>query len=475
MAEHIGEKNAEGKKSSELKKTVAKKAAKVVFLGVGAGMLGIAGITMRDHRELTHENLQLSKRLQRLFDFEQRSLGVREPYTWASVHIGHHRWEDGTLYPEYRIYHAMKEAEARGIDIPDTFPHLDPFVKKMPRDAVEKIGEMADQEIQSRMKDQYQAPTFATNEEIIATLHPTAPQYFYPERIKREAKTDYTADDVARMLLSDPHSPALVQRENGVQGVAMQNMSMYKEHASMFRTFPEFKPEHLQRKEDFDPEYQAKEKNRTRLAVAAGFAVPAAAMFLLNRDYSAKGLAVAVTEGAAINGVRAGLEITGGNVTNSAGHMGDPVQTELAKAFLNRVYEIKLKPDGTISTNTVGKGIVGRAASWATLDEVGGQQVHHLEPWKIAYTDETGIKAVIEAPWGSGLQFLAESHAFRDINLGNQFAGAERPDVAHPAIKMIQALRVAQNDIEPERGSFPQSGGLSRFGRRITGFSRSGK
>lgn len=457
------------------RKKLGKSLGKAVAIGAVEGIAGVAGITMRHHRELTHRSLKLSERLQKAIDFEQRSLGIPETYTWASVHRIHHEMEDANLEPAYRIYHAAKEAEARGIDIPESYLGLDPFVEEMGRETVLQIGEAADTLVRDRLKDLYRPPQFADDAEVIATLNPTEPQYYYEPRIKREARDDYTPDDLARYLLRDPHSPALVRRDNPVQGVAIENMPLYQEPANAFRQFPEIKPKDLQRPEDFDPEYQPK----VAKDVVAGFAINTAIMAAANRDFSVAGAARAVLEGSAANGVRAGLEFLGGNVTNSAGHMGDPFQSELAQAFFNRKYVIKLKSDGTISTNTVGAGrgpasrVLGRMASWATLDEVGGQQIHHQEPWKIAYTNAEGIEAVVEAPWGSMLEFLAESNAVQDIKKGDNFIGQTRPDVAHPAVKLIQSLRAERYKIDHPSGEpvepVPQSGGLSRLGRRISG------
>ncbi len=163
---------------------------KVVAVGGAEGIVGIAGITARHHRELTHQSLELSKFLQKMIDLEQRSLGVAEPYTWASVHRIHHEMEDTSLFPFYRIHHAMKEADRRGLAIPEKFgPHLDPFVQEFDRETVDKLGMTADQIMRQRLADerlgehQYKEPSFdkVSDEEILQTLNPTEPQYTYPE------------------------------------------------------------------------------------------------------------------------------------------------------------------------------------------------------------------------------------------------------------------------------------------------------
>jgi len=72
------------------------------------------------------------------------------------------------------------------------------------------------------------------------------------------------------------------------------------------------------------------------------------------------------------------------------------------------------------------------------------QEIHHKKPWKIAYTDATGRQAIIEAPWGSLLQVLAENEHISFIQHGDNFNGQPRPDVAHEGVKMIQAARARQ-------------------------------
>jgi hypothetical protein len=427
---------------------------------------------------LTHRSLELTEPLQKVIDFEQRSLGVGEPYTWASVHRIHHQMTDVSLFPFYRIYHAIHAAEEKGIavDKKKMLRHLDPFVKEFDFDSVIKLGEEADKFVQERMKDLYAPPAFADNAAIQRALNPTEPQYWYPEGSRKHSREEYVPDEIARILLTDPHSPALIKRENGVQGVAVSNINLYQHVADVFRYFPEVKPIDLQRDEDFVPKDEPAAKRKKIVAFTAGFVLPSAVMFLANKDYSMKGLGRAVLEGTAINGIRAGTELFGGNVTNSAGHMGDPIQTELAKAMLSKRYEIKLKPDGTIATNTVGKGVVGRLASWATLDEVGGQQVHHESPWKIKYTDEEGREAIIEAPWGSLLEYLAKNENFPFIKFGKGFVGSndQRPDVVHPAVKRIQQARATEyqsklacGEIEEDETHRSLSGGITRVAKRI--------
>jgi hypothetical protein len=227
-----------------------------------------------------------------------------------------------------------------------------------------------------------------------------------------------------------------------VQGVAITGVNLYQSTANMFRAIPLLKSADLQRPDD--ELSQEERKNGKRNAVIGGFAVNAGLVFLANHDFTARGAARAVLEGSAINGIRGAVEITGGNFTNSAGHMGDPVQTEIAQAFLNRKYEIKLKEDGTISTSTLGKGPLAAVARIITLDEVGGQEFHHKHPGAIKYTDKDGVDAWIEAPWGSFIEMLAKSENVSFISEGKAFNGGPREDVINSAVQTIQDNRALQ-------------------------------
>lgn len=418
---------------------------KVAIVGGAEGISGVAGITIRHHRELTHKSLELTSFLQKYIDMEQRSLGVAEPYTWASVHRIHHAVEDAALYPHYRLHHAMQEAERRGLHVPEMYKNLDPFVKEFDRATVAKIGAAADAMMQERLADprlgnkQYKKPTFegVSNDDLLRILNPDEPQYTYPDYVKKTRPEEYTQDDIARILLTDPHSPALMS----VQGIAINGVNLYQAAANMFRAIPLLKPEDLRQPDD--ELTSEKRKRKTRKAIVGGFAVNIGAQFVANHDFTGRGVARAVFEGTAVNGIRGAVEILGGNITNSAGHMGDPVQTELVQAFLNRKYIIKLKPDGTISTNTVGKGIAGRLASWATLDEVGGQEFHHAFPGAIKYTSKEGVDAWVEAPWGSLLEMLAKDERVKFIKEGKGFDGS-REDVVTEAVQWVQQERAKQ-------------------------------
>lgn len=416
----------------EVARNDKKLAGVAAVAGVTAGLIGVAGITMRDHRELTHRSLELHPLLHIVLDAEQRSLGIKGPEVWAAVHRIHHNMTDATLKPFLDIHRAIQAADGFGMEVPDTFAHLDPFVSSFSRDEVQVIGAYAEKEVHARLGKTYQRQRYTDREKIQTLLHPTEPQYYYPDYDKHSG--EYTQDEKERILLTDPHSPALVRQENGVQGIAKSNIGLYSRAADLFRKNEELRPDDLPVTE--------KERKSSIPAVVAGFLVPSVAVLLARGQYQPKDVAKAAVVGSAINGLRTGVELIGGNVTNSLGHGGDMADS-LGRAALERGYKIKLNPDGTLSTDTRNIGFIGKALSYLTFDEVGGQDVHHKHPEKIAYTMETGMKALKEAPWGSFLEWLAHNEHMPLIKPGEGFRGI-RPDLPHEGVVIIQQARARE-------------------------------
>jgi hypothetical protein len=429
--------SAERYRGSGEKKSKLRGVGLVVAAGLVSGVAGVAGITWRQHREQTHRSLEISKPLQEVIDFEQRTLGVGEPTVWASVHQIHHQMTDVSLFSFYKISHAIDEAEDRGIPVPENFKYLDPFVDKFTKEEVKNIGRSADRQIRQRLGDEYKPSTFKDDKEIEALLNPQKPTYFY-EKYKKH-KGEWTQDEIAKVFLTDPHSPALIDRENGVHGVALRNVGLYVHAANLFRDRPDLKPEYLQKEGGGN-------SDSTKADIAAGFAIPAAAVLFARRKYKPKDFAIAALAGGVMYGVRAATEIFGGNVTNSMGHAGVLDLSRITQAGFSKKYKFKLNEDGSLATDTVHAGFLGRVLSVATLDEVGGQQVHHAHPERIAYTLEEGRKAWGRAPWGKLSEKLADSR-LPFVKRGKGFdvkKGERRPDMPHEAVDLIQAARVKQ-------------------------------
>lgn len=422
---------------------VAKKAAKTgatlaAFAGAYAA-IGAADITMRNHREKTHRSLEIHPWVAQIFDTLQRTYGGH-PIEWAAVHRIHHSATDASLAPFWRINRALEWLDnnpdhAEIVKVPEKFPHLDPFVESFSEADVRGIGKYADNLLRKRLGDTYEEPGVYKPQELRKLLNPTEPQYFYPTE---QHKGPYTQDDIAEILLGDPHSPVRV-RKNGVRGVIKDNYTYYKNAGDLFREKP-----HLKEKDLRD---EKSEKPITRKDYMLGVAVPAAAVFLMRGEWSPVGAAKAVAAGAVIDAGRIAYLLAGGNVVNSLGHAGELNQRLLAKALREETFKPRVKPDGSVTTDAVDAGFIGRALSWATLDEVGGQDQHHLYPGNIAYTSEKGWKAWRDAPWGMTLKTLAESKYFPLLKPGKGFdlkPGEVRPDMPNDGLQIIHQRRREQ-------------------------------
>lgn len=418
---------------------------KIGAVGFAAGLVGDTGITLRDHRDLTHRSVDLHPSLQKFYDWEQRTITVGEPTVWASVHRIHHQMPDGTLAPFYQIARAVNwmqvnPDQVEGVSLPDSFEYLDPFVDKFSLEDVMEIGNQADDFMRDRLGDEYEEPAGYSSDDLQALFNPTEPRYFYERDPER--KGEYTQDEIAAVLLGDPHSPVRIPppEENGVRGVAKHNVALYSHDADLFRARPDLKPKDLQNDD-------LSNREASRMDIAAGVLIPGVAVLLKRGKYTPKHFARAAAAGLAIDAVRIATEVIGGNITNSLGHSGTLTQKEMMRAIQSGKYKPVPNEDGTVSTNTENAGFFGRALSKLTLDEVGGQEVHHTNPEKIAYTHKTGLDAWREAPWGSLVSVFAHSKWFPLINPGPGFDlkdGETRPDQPHPAFDLIHRRRVEQ-------------------------------
>lgn len=405
--------------------------------GAAYGLLRVAGITTREHRQITHRSLELHPFAEWLIDSASRSLGIKDPNVWGAVHRLHHHVTDVTEWPQYNIYHAINAAELHNqahadnpITIPEQFSYLDQFVPNFTRKEVILIGKIADDRAQKTLKKYYKPPAFSDPEEIHNVLNPTEPQYMYS---KYDKNKPFTPNDLAHVVLTDPHSPALVRMTNGIQGVAVENVGLYSRAADAFRQYPEIRPDDL-------PPHKRSTKS-TLPEVAAGVLVPSAIVFLARRDFTVKGAVKALAAGAAIDGISAAVALTGGNVINSLGH-GGKMEASIAKALFKRDYKPQVKPGGSLTTNNNEAGAVRRVMGLLTFDEM-NQEFHHKHPEAIAYSDKKGVKKIIEAPWGSFLEFLADNKYFPFIRRGKGFEGA-RPDMPHQGVLEIEKARDAE-------------------------------
>lgn len=413
---------------------------KIGLIGFGAALFGGASITLRDHRELVHRSVKNSSFLQKIFDFEQRTLGV-DPRFWAAVHRIHHQMTDVNLAPFARIarrydWGINNPDKVEGVEVPDSFPLLDPEVESFTLPEVVQIGNLAREFYLQRLGDRYREPETYTAEESIAVFHRTTPAYWYSNK---EHTDGFTQEDMEDILGGDPHSPVRFPVANGIRTELFHFPKVNEGAAALFRAHPELLPEDLQ---SADGKYRKYGKPD----IALGFGIAALAVLLARHRFTPKDFLIAAIQGIAINSIKIGFQVIGGNIVNALGH-GGKLEGQLTRAIKNDANKIQPNPDGTFSTNTRRMGLIGSFLSRLTFDEVGGQWEHHEDPSKIAYTSERGLQAWEEAPWGSFVSFLARSRWFPLINPGSGFdlrKSERRPDQPHPAVEIIQNIRAAK-------------------------------
>lgn len=431
-------------------KNFAKVGRNSVIAGGVLGLAGVGAITWHNHREKTHQSIKTHPLVELFARTEEKTIGM-DPNIWASVHRIHHDTPDATLYPFYRFARAIEwirnnPDKSQGITLPDQVPYFDPFVDAFTFDQTMEIGKFAVERVRERLGDSYKPPANLTHSEVVAILYPQEPQYYYPDYHAKKA--EYTQDDVAQILLTDPHSPALAPPKdgevNGVRDILLHNVARYKQTANLFKARPDLRPTDLQTDHDVANENVTK-------AVVAGFVATGTAALLARRKFRIKDVAIAAAAGSAANGIRMGTEIVGGNVTNSLGHGGSLVDAiKHPVSFVRTVgrsnLQLILNEDGSLSTDTSKSGMLGKILSWVTFDEVGGQDEHHHHPDKIAYTSKTGWRKAVDAPWGTFTEFLANS-GIPILERGNAFSeldGQRRPDETNPAVLLIQAIRIGK-------------------------------
>lgn len=424
---------------------ILRSAVKITAAGLALGVPGVAGVTALHHRALTHGSLEINPFLEAAINAEMK-LYSPEPRIWAAVHRVHHSVPDAALDPFLDIAQVIKWKQAnpdkaQEVTIPDSFPYLDPFVDAFSLSDVVEIGYHAENIMRDRLGGSYEPPSSYTKEELQAILNPTEPMYFYRRGPKHVG--DYTQREIAECLLGDPHSPVRIPppEQNGVRGVLEYNVQLYSRVSHLFRDRPDLMPKDLQ---NIDGSIS---RNRSFEDVARGVMLPAVLTLIAKGKYKPEDFAKAAFTGGAIYAIKLGLHIFGGNITNSLGHAGVMTSERFINAIFGKEYKPVLNPDGTVSTDSVNSGVLGRLISIFTGDEVGGQKEHHLGPGKIAYTSQEGIRAWMEAPWGRFLSFLARSRYFPLINEGPGFdlkEGEIRPDEPNPGVLIIHRNRVRQ-------------------------------
>lgn len=431
-----------------------KGAAKVIGAGVAWGLIGDLGVVTLFHREETHRSVEVDSWLKKAILWIVR-VYAPEDYVWAAVHRDHHGNSDVNRYSFWRITRAYDYLSEHPDQAPNVkvnelkyFERLDKGVKRFSLEDVLFVGHEADVEVRERMGDRYEEEIGRSEDEYKALFYPTEDQYTYSKEEHKKGEP-YTMDEIAGIVLKDPHSSLLSRWKNGVLDVFLHNVNMYRKHAHFYRDEPRMRPKDLQNGTDEIVDHKKvriRAFTETSLLLAAlvhfersGYNPKEALRMLLDPKDAATSLALGTT----INTVGIGVMLFGGSFTNADGHAGEVTPEELVKANFGGEYEPKLNK-GRASTNLVDAGIGGRILSAATLDEVGNQDIHHLRPDLIAYTLAVGLQSVMQAPIGKAIEFMAKSPLIPFIRVGKGFPGVafeDRPDMQSRGGRLIEKRR----------------------------------
>ncbi len=384
--------------------------------------------TILDHREATHRSLTPGKVVRGAL--EVAGAPFTDTSRWAAVHMDHHSCTDANLVPSVEIADLVDWLDthpdvAARYAVPETFYGLDPGLPEMSRDEVLQLGKLSKQLVE----ELYVPQADYDDATIVRILYSREPRYFY-EAPRGNTDAVPVLDDAPslhdiRYKLRDPHSPAL--HPMGIAGIAMFNYGLYDDAVTFHNRNPQLVADHLQR----TPRQEFIERNKKNIRLWGLLGGSALVRVLLDRPKSASGVAASAAKGVAIaSAATAGL-FAGSQLVNSYGHAGDlelPKKQLLKNFFTGRV---ELKENGSYASKLP-------VANIPTLDEVGGQDVHHEYPEKIAYTNQTGWRKVKEAPYGSLLEFLAKHKI--GMREGPGYEG-RRPDVPSEAIEYLMELR----------------------------------
>lgn len=432
--------------------SVARKAAVA-----GAIMGAVDGLrtVLIDHRTNTHHSATPHPWLRQALELTGRSLGVGDPRLWPDAHLEHHAFSDVRLFPFLRISRAINWVEEQkaagndlGVDIPSHFFHLDPKVDegKYSQAQVREIGKLAEQHAKEKLGGLYVPPTEYSQDELQKIFHPTEPDYYY-RRYKRMRRGEYTSDQMAALVLGDPHSPLYADKteKNGVRKVLAWGVWPYFTRTNLSNVHPEIISPHAK---------NAGEPKNVVPAVVTGVLLPGVVV-LLSRVLSNGKLEVrdfghAATASAVATSTRLTFVGGGSMAVNGWGHSGDNVTPKgMWRAATGREFDIKVRPGGLVSSELKPRGLLTWFIHLLTQDEVFGQGYHHDYPDDPKYTANEGLQGLIEAPVGSVINAIINSGSTL-IEPGDNFGlvpGERRPDEPHPATQIIMAERDLQREL----------------------------
>lgn len=453
-------------------------ATDIALAGAQAAIF-VMGTAAAVHRK-SHDNVELSPMADNVSRVILAPTGVAERF-WQFIHINmHHRFRDANVLEILRFADFLEYREENNITEPplhEIYPNYDP-VAHLSVDDIRAIGDVQRAEIGHR----YDRQAHYTQQEMDQFADNKTPKYFYPQRrtllqciqrVKKEriAHEPRSLDSLANEL-RDTHSPAL--HLEGEIGIAKHNVPNYKD-AQRDLVAQEAEGR------DFGKTTRDEFFEHTGAWMGAFFGSNVLLQIAIKRNLTKKGLAEAAANGVFVAAGALGGYVLGGIVTNVKGHsgwkdalknsaknsgrmlLGLPIQpTQIGddgsyansskKRYIDRLKQPQVKEDGTFTSNN-------KWLSAPTFDEVGGQQNHHEKPWSIAYSDETSIRRVVEAPFGTVLELLSRHSLF--LKPGAQFGHLEikesniplitpedydkrtyvRPDEPAKSVLMIEAIR----------------------------------
>ncbi|MDQ2973074.1 MAG: hypothetical protein M3Q79_01155 [bacterium] len=402
-----------------------------IALTGGLAFASLVRTAVYEHRILTHRSLEVDVPVETAFRVAGAHLA--DAKRWAAVHRVHHSTPDANLLPFIELVDLVEWREGqsssyeRMFELPDVVEGFDPAAKTIPFKEALKIGRLA----RTLVDGKYRPPENYHISDVSRILYSKQARFRYEDRnkMKKDANNApiFNPDrppslEEIRFLLRDPHAPAL--HERGIPGILLYNVPLYG-YAERSFADAAFRPT------DLSPDQldETLRENRAKLRIAY-VGLVAALNLAMKRPSTLAKAAYELLVGGAVSGAAVAALINGGNLTNALGHGGDWSQLTFKDFLDGKVYP---KSDGTYTTNS-------KLMAAPTLDEVGGQDEHHDDPSLIAYTKERGVKKVVSAPFGSGLEALTKkSIVFRK---GNGFPELDqRPDLPSEAVLVLQGVR----------------------------------
>ncbi len=417
----------------------------VVGALAGARIVATIGNTLlHNHRTEAHRSTKTSNLYRKFAVAEQRTAGIHS-HEWAADHrLLHHQFPDADVFNIWKTYRIMQQAEQLGIPLPTEYRGYDRLVEHFTLEEMVKMGETVDSYVISTFGEDHWRPdvTGLTKVEIDEMLGDDKPKYEYSRELFDRKKT-YTEEEAIHIMLRDQHSPLLAPTNedgswNGVRFVLLNQLKLSRVPTQLLRQRPELFPV------DLRPEKPSEVESNHKM-VWAGFGIYSIAALALLREFTPKGLVKAATLGSLGNGVGLGFLEKGAAAVNGYGHMGQASNRNIIKATFAKDFEIDINPDGSIATDTIYAGVLGKVISVLTGDEAGQQWGHHMHPDAIAYPDSQGKVSWKNAPTGKLFEAITDSPRTNMVQKGrglplNKFG--RRPDFQNPAVDIIQKARV---------------------------------